>query len=106
MPLLRMRFTVRRLMVAVAIVAMLLIGVVLWRRSEEYRRQAESHDLLLWSELPVAVDEAASPGRLGGGLTVRGLLRRAKYHHDMGRKYWGAAAYPWLTVAPDPPEPE
>jgi hypothetical protein len=102
----RVRFTVRRMMVAVAVAALLLIGVVLWRRSEEYRRRAESHDSLLWSELPVAVDEAASPGRLGGGLSVVGLLRRAKYHHDMSQKYWRAAARPWLPVAPDPPEPE
>src|SRR5689334_5536829 len=101
----RARFSVRAMMIAVAVAALLLIGVVLWRRSEEYRRRAESHDSLLWSELPVAVDEAASPGRLGGGLTVKGLLRRAKYHHDMSRKYRRAAARPWHAVEPDPPEP-
>ncbi len=106
MKLPRVRFTIRRIMVAVAIVAMLFIGVVLWRRSQEYRRRAESHDLLLWSALPVAIDEAASPGRLGGGLSVGGLLRRAKYHHEMSRKYWWAAARPWVSVDPDPPPPE
>ena len=93
-------------MALVALAALLLIGVVLWQRSAEYRRRAESYDLLLWSCLPVAIDEADSPGRLGGGLTVGGVLRRAKYHHEMSRKYWKAAARPWLSVAPDPPEPE
>ena len=59
----------------------------------------EEHDLLLWSDLPVGVDEMDSPGRLGGGLTVGGVLRRAKYHHDMSRKYWRAAARPCLASA-------
>ena len=58
----RFRFTVRRMMAVVAFAALLLIGVVLWQRSGEYRRRAEMHDSLLWSELPVAIDEAASPG--------------------------------------------
>jgi hypothetical protein len=92
-------------MALVALAALLFIGVVLWQRSAEYRQRAESHDSLLWSELPVAIDEAASPGRLGGGLSVGDLLRRAKYHHEMSVKYWRAAAWPWVSVEPDPPPP-
>jgi hypothetical protein len=102
----RPRLSIRGSMALVALAALLLIGLVLWRRSEEYRRRAESHDSLLWSVLPVAIDEAASPGRLGGGLSVGALLRQAKYHHEMSRKYWRAAARPWLSVEPDPPEPD
>ena len=93
-------------MALVALAALLLIGVILWQRSAEYRRRAEMHDSLLWSELPVAIDEAASPGRLGGGLSVGELLRRARYHHEMSRKYWWAAVRPWVFVEPDPPSPE
>ncbi len=102
----RLHLSIRGSMALVALVALLLYGAVLWQRSAEYRRRAESHDSLLWSELPVAIDEAASPGRLGGGLTVGGVLRRAKYHHDMSRKYWWAAARPWVPVGPDPPPPD
>ena len=93
-------------MALVAVAALVLVGVVLWQRSEEYRRRAETHDLLLWSELPVAIDEMASPGRLGGGLSVAEVMRRAEYHHKMSRKYWKAAARPWLAVEPDLPSPE
>lgn len=32
--------------------------------------------------------------------------RRTAYHAAMARKYRRAARYPWLPVAPDPPEPE
>ena len=31
---------------------------------------------------------------------------RADYHGTMRRKYERAARYPWLAVAPDPPEPQ
>src|SRR5262249_15612618 len=102
----RPRLSIRASIALVALAALPLYGAVLWRGWEEYRRRAESHDSLLWSELPVAVDEAASPGRLGGGLTVGGLLRRAEYHHEMSRKYWRAAARPWAFVGPDPPPPD
>ena len=33
---------------------------------------------------------------------TRGVLR---YHTRMARKYERTARYPWLPVAPDPPEP-
>jgi hypothetical protein len=102
----RPRLSIRGSIAIIAIVGLLFGCVVLWRRSEEYRRLAESHDLLLWSELPVAIDEASSSGGLGGGLTVKGLLRRAKYHHEMSRKYGWATARPCCSVEPDPPAPD
>jgi hypothetical protein len=54
----------------------------------------------------VAIDEVDSPGRLGGGLTLGVVLRRTKYHHEMSRKYWKAAARPWVHVEADPPPPD
>ena len=33
-------------------------------------------------------------------------LRIEDWHAEMVRKYRHAARYPWLPVAPDPPEPE
>ena len=32
--------------------------------------------------------------------------RRSEHHWAMREKYLRAARYPWLPVAPDPPEPE
>jgi hypothetical protein len=43
MPLPRLRFTVRQLMLAVAVAALLTGGIVLARRSAHYRREAEFH---------------------------------------------------------------
>jgi hypothetical protein len=34
------------------------------------------------------------------------LDRKATHHDALNRKYKRAASYPWLTVEPDPPEPE
>jgi hypothetical protein len=33
------------------------------------------------------------------------MMDRADHHAAMARKYERAARYPWLPVAPDPPEP-
>ncbi len=32
--------------------------------------------------------------------------RLIAYHGALARKYWYAALFPWLPVAPDPPEPK
>jgi hypothetical protein len=34
------------------------------------------------------------------------LNRLLKYHDLLSKKYARAARYPWLAVAPDPPEPD
>jgi hypothetical protein len=38
--------------------------------------------------------------------TAARLYRITAYHAAMARKYWWAANYPWLTLEPDPPEPQ
>ena len=97
MPIPRPRFTVRRLMIAVAVVAVLLGVVVgLKRRSDRFRaialRYAAKH-----KEDRMAYDVVADEGR---------FLRRYDYHLSMQRKYEMATERPWLPVPPDPPEPE
>lgn len=93
MPVPRVRFTVRRMMVAVAIVA----G---WRdaRRMEYGFRALDH----------AVRERAFATGSSGCFTLACAInpRKAAYHADLARKYEWAAEYPWLPVPPDPPEPE
>ena len=103
MPLPRVRFTVRRLMVAVAIAGLIWgSGLFILRRSERFRWLERHHDMrtshhiittpyytALWN----GVGERVSPGK-------------ARWHVEMARKYDFAARFPFLPVPPDPPEPE
>jgi hypothetical protein len=93
MKLPRVRFTVRRLMVAVVIVGLMLgLGAWMARRSAEFRKRAESHMR--------TVRVMYSIGRW----KPRGFDRNA-WAWRMGEKYAYAASHPWLPVEPDPPEP-
>ncbi len=130
----RPRFTVRRMMIAVAVVA-LLVGSEMTRRRWAYFRAiahsyagAEEFDrFLLGGGTAIVrmedgqVSEIHGPlsfrsGAEGGGsIEVTGdpspgydaesLRRRADYHAQLRRKYERAARYPWLAVVPDPPKP-
>ena len=86
MPLPRVRFTVRWMMVAVVIVAV--ISAVL-ARAARFRELAHYHGT------KVAFVSPPSP-----------LVTKTLYHLKMVEKYLFHARYPFLPVAPDPPEPE
>jgi hypothetical protein len=90
MPLPRVRFTVRRLMVAVAVIG---LACGLWRRSAAYAEKARYN----WSMAFALMHGYPGP---------EGRLREIGYLQDLARKYERAARYPFLPVAPDPPEPE
>jgi hypothetical protein len=96
------RFTVRRLMVAVAIVALACgVAAELLRRHWQFAKIARDH-----SEIFLA--RAASEGFPPVPLTKIWYPRTAKtaWHAEMSIKYQKAARYPWFPVAPDPPEPK
>jgi hypothetical protein len=89
----RPRFTVRRLMAAVAVVG-LMLGSSTWlgRRAASFREAAISH--------------RAQAQHAGGSLSpITGKLW-GRYNEAMADKYEQAARHPWLPVAPDPPEPQ
>jgi hypothetical protein len=89
----RVRFTVRRLMVAVAVVGITLGALAACRsRSARFREIRDRHRaaMIVGFEAP---GEAAPAARLD-------------WHRAIERKYEYAARHPWLPVAPDPPEPE
>jgi hypothetical protein len=95
----RVQFTLRRLMVAVAIVGLTVgIGIEGERRRSRFLRIAidHSHQAILrlsgntWSPLRMVEMQKAY----------------AHYHDLMAQKYKRAARYPWLPVAPDPPKPK
>jgi hypothetical protein len=106
----RPRFTLRRLMVAVALAAVCLTLAPGFRRWTERRRHdftimALEHDLRMTSinleyfkhnpQVTVINPAGSPPGD-----------PRPAYHQAMETKYIWAARYPWLPVWPDPPEPK
>src|SRR5579862_1676552 len=100
----RPRFTVRRLMVAVAIVGISLGLEGIRRRKAEYSKRWEYHR---GNNVQGRMDLTDGLFRMhrGGPIPFRELARESQiqYHGKMARKYERAARYPWLPVAPDPP---
>ena len=90
----RGRFTLRRLMIAVAIAATI-FGVLIERMHRfeaiamQYRREQGAHSSFVIS--------------LGRNPLV---IERAEWLMQMVETYERAGRYPWLPVAPDPPEPK
>jgi hypothetical protein len=89
------RVTVRRLMIAVAVVG--LIAGSLIERGRRFREMADRH-WKLWLENPASVVDSRAPDEA--------QARQSEHHRAMGEKYRYAARYPWLPVAPDTPEPD
>ena len=111
----RVRFTVRQMMVAVAVAAVLAVGLSLWRRRQLYLRVAEQHAVavaIFSIDSPMARPARSPLGRTPASalLTLDEHFRvadlRVAYHAALRRKYERAARYPSFPVEPDPPEPE
>ena len=91
----RVRFTVRRMMIAVAVVA-LAIGMV--ARSRQMSKIADRH--------AAQILEHSQMMPLPNGAFAALLDNRGEWHQAMVAKYRRVARFPWLPVEPDPPEPE
>ena len=96
MKLPRVWFTVRRMMVAVAILAVGLavaMGLPGWADRRRARMTAIGYrHAFFFSELSRQRPPAAA--------------RVLEYHDAMRKKYYHAAQHPWLPVLPDPQPPE
>ena len=88
-PMPRFRFTIRRMMVAVTVGAVL-VAVPLVRH-RRFRSIALGHRL-----------RAGREWVQSGGMSKA----REAWYTGIIQKYERAARYPWLPVEPDPPEPE
>ena len=106
--------TVRRWMLAVAVIALALMPVELLRRSYIYMKKAESCERRAEgaSIRNKAEDKFGIFGPelfdADGQMTARHAMafEMLRVHFErMGRKYRHAAARPWRTVEPDPPIP-
>lgn len=90
----RVRFTVRRMMVAVAAIAILCGAMMLAERRVRFGRIAEHHRLNA-RDYTFDKEEGmymADPG--------------SYWHKVLHEKYRRAASRPWLSVEPDPPWPD
>jgi hypothetical protein len=105
----RMRFTIRRMMVVVAVASVLLgITAGLLRRRDSLKRRAEyyarkaSRELMSGMSITQATTFGPSP------MEVRmqeAYFKLADHYTVLELKYKRAADHPWLPVGPDPPPP-
>ena len=113
----RIRFTVRRMMLAVAIAAVVMEGWIVWGRYTYHRDQAA-----------LTARTAAGLRRMMARLPPKRLARGTYLDFEDGspsvpatpeacqqflahldriaRKHQYAARHPWLPVTPDPPKPK
>lgn len=87
----RVRFTVRRLIVAVLIAGALAWTAGLYRLSRRYSRLSNIHE---WRLDNHAYQSAHDPERM------------RSYHYEMMNKYRILTFSPWNRVPLEPPEPE
>jgi hypothetical protein len=100
----RVRFTVRRMMIAVVVLGVALKGVTwLRRRSLEFEARAQYHSARKVWEFASGKDGVCHQ-RNDFGEEVS--AEEDRWHYTLEQKYLIAARYPWLPVEPDPPEPE
>jgi hypothetical protein len=95
------RFTVRRLMVVVAVLS-LMLGLEarrerLLRLCSHHAEQSTLAMIVQQSNQPVAVD-AVGAQQPGASLFP---TPRSEWHARMSMKYEAAASHPWLPVEPD-----
>jgi hypothetical protein len=101
MKILRLRFKVRTLLIAVAVFASALgAAIEIWRRSASFVRLADFHHVAAH-----VLSEAGGSGCMDNGTNDElydPILRKAYlYHHNLGRAYSRAARRPWLPVPPE-----
>ena len=111
MRLLRVWYTVRALMVTIALVA---VSLAAWRTIETLR--ARSFEYQLRAGIHACLEEMhAHPQKYDGACFCFGTpfrpnpkldSRLAEYHASLRRTYEYAADHPWLPVEVDPPKPE
>ncbi len=110
----RVRFTVRRLMVVVAVVALAFGIVRLWALRQLYLQKAAEHagfrayvlnspDSIRHWEFRWTDQRMGQPASYPWPAGPPFVPAITKYHDDMRIKYERAARYPWLPVEPDPP---
>jgi hypothetical protein len=94
----RVQFTLRRMMAALAVVALIVRAGKMMLLSATYRQRAAMYESQLLGATPVRMGPRERQ-------PVPARSARHQWTSDMADKYRYAAAYTWLPVEPDPPEP-
>jgi hypothetical protein len=95
----RPRLTIRRLMMMIVLVSLALAGLGLMRRRELLLdRSAEHFGPAAMEGTLVMTDEGPAYTNL--------RTEKGRWHEAMRRKYDYYGHRPWLSVPPDPPEPD
>ncbi len=92
----RVRFTIRRMMAAVAVSALMLWAGRMLSLSATYRERARQYDLELLGATPIWL----------GPWSIRPPSARHLWAEKMADRYWHAARYPWLPLQPDLSPPD
>jgi hypothetical protein len=96
MPLPRVQFSLRQMLIGMILAALCTYGAVLKQRSDWFRQLARYHGREWFKRLQcrhLPFEELLLEKRIG------------EYHLDLLPKYQLAANRPWSAVAPDPPFP-
>jgi hypothetical protein len=108
----RIRFTVRQLMVVVAVVSLLLaVTTGLLRRRASFQRRTEVHARKASQENLMGMFAGELPYNASARLTPMQERTRdahyelAGYYYGLEAKYRRAAGRPWLPIGTDPPPP-
>jgi hypothetical protein len=96
------RFRLATMMAGVAVLAFALTCLAFVRRRETFRERFRYHASeqlkAQWAHLGAMNTPGSQP-------EADRLLRMLHYHDALRQKYHDAMSRPWLSVAPDPPEP-
>jgi hypothetical protein len=126
MRLRRMRFTMRRMLIAVASMALLMGGLRLVCLRSVYREAALAHTAYenlartlqevaenegknereLQIAFGVEVEPESEAVKARRAADARVNRKTAEYHAALKQKYERAASRPWVLLPPDPPPPE
>jgi hypothetical protein len=98
----RPRMTMRGLMIAVVVLTALIWGGTLWQRAGLYRWKSHFHSQMERSSV-IAVIEGPAAADRDELARMTGAWR--DHHAALRHKYESAAARPWVSVPPDPPQP-
>ena len=110
------RMTMRRWIVAVVVIGTMIGGgvLVIRQRRDYFLYLAQSHHkeeassmargTALKSRLSSTSEMSTEIGQLYRDYDR--MMDRVNHHAALAHKYENAARYPWLSVEPDPPEPE
>ena len=97
------RMTTRRWMLLVMVVALAFGTFASVRRRTHLLSIAEHHERIVREMRSTVAWRLTPDGRYVKEEWWDPL--RVGYHEDLARKYARAAAFPWLSVEPDPPTP-